>query len=42
MRSIIEMRRSSGLPVLLANGSKAVGVVGDDEIYAALMHRVHS
>ena len=42
MRAIIEMRRSSGLPVLLANGAKAVGVVSDAEIYAALMHRAQS
>jgi glycine betaine/proline transport system ATP-binding protein len=42
MRSIIEARQATGLPVLLAQGSEVIGVVGDEEIYSALMHRVHS
>jgi glycine betaine/proline transport system ATP-binding protein len=42
MRAIIEARQTTGLPVLLAEGSKVIGVVGDEEIYSALMHRVHS
>ena len=42
MRSIIEARQTTGLPVLLAEGSKIVGVVGDEEIYSALMHRAQS
>jgi glycine betaine/proline transport system ATP-binding protein len=42
MRAIIEARQTTGLPVLLAEGSKVIGVVGDEEIYSALMHRAHS
>jgi hypothetical protein len=42
MRQIIEARQATGLPVLLADGSKVIGVVGDEEIYSALMHRAHS
>jgi glycine betaine/proline transport system ATP-binding protein len=42
MRAIIEARQTTGLPVLLAEGSKIIGVVGDEEIYSALMHRAHS
>jgi glycine betaine/proline transport system ATP-binding protein len=42
MRSIIEARQTTGLPVLLAEGSKVIGVVGDEEIYSALMHRAQS
>src|SRR5829696_5971709 len=42
MRRIIEARQATGLPVLLADGSKVIGVVGDEEIYSALMHRAHS
>jgi glycine betaine/proline transport system ATP-binding protein len=42
MRSIIEARQTTGLPVLLAEGSQIIGVVGDEEIYSALMHRAQS
>jgi hypothetical protein len=42
MRSIIEARQTTGLPVLLADGDQIIGVVGDEEIYSALMHRAHS
>jgi len=42
MRSIIEARQTTGLPVLLAEGSQVIGVVGDEEIYSALMHRARS
>jgi hypothetical protein len=42
MRAIIEARQTTGLPVLLAEGSKVIGVVGDEEIYSALMHRAQS
>jgi glycine betaine/proline transport system ATP-binding protein len=42
MRSIIEARQTTGLPVLLAEGNQIIGVVGDEEIYSALMHRAHS
>jgi glycine betaine/proline transport system ATP-binding protein len=42
MRRIIEARQATGLPVLLADGSKVIGIVGDEEIYSALMHRAHS
>jgi glycine betaine/proline transport system ATP-binding protein len=42
MRSIIEARQATGLPVLLAEGRQVIGVVGDEEIYSALMHRAHS
>jgi glycine betaine/proline transport system ATP-binding protein len=40
MRSIIEARQTTGLPVLLAEDGQVIGVVGDEEIYSALMHRV--
>lgn len=39
MRAIITMRQKTGLPVILAEGAKAVGVVGDAEIYAALTRK---
>ena len=39
MRAIITMRQNTGLPVLLAEGARAVGVVGDAEIYAALTRK---
>jgi glycine betaine/proline transport system ATP-binding protein len=42
MRAIIEARQATGLPVLLAEGSKVIGVVSDEEIYSALMHRAQS
>ena len=39
MRAIITMRQQTGLPVILAEGARAVGVVGDAEIYAALTRK---
>ena len=39
MRVIIEARRQTGLPVLLAEDGKLIGVVGDEEIYSGLLHR---
>jgi glycine betaine/proline transport system ATP-binding protein len=39
MRLIIEARRKTGLPVLLSEGERLVGIVGDDEIYSGLLHR---
>lgn len=39
MRKIIETRQKTGLPVLLADGKKTVGLVGDDEIYAAFTRK---
>jgi glycine betaine/proline transport system ATP-binding protein len=42
MRIIIEARRQTGLPVLLADGGKLVGLVGDEEIYSGLLHRATS
>jgi glycine betaine/proline transport system ATP-binding protein len=39
MRLIIEARRHTGLPVLLTDDERLVGVVGDNEIYAGLLHR---
>jgi glycine betaine/proline transport system ATP-binding protein len=40
MRSIIEARQTTGLPVLLAEDGQVIGVVGYEEIYSAMMHRV--
>jgi glycine betaine/proline transport system ATP-binding protein len=42
MRTIIEARRRTGLPVLLAEGGELVGMVGDEEIYSGLLHRATS
>jgi len=42
MRIIIEARRQTGLPVLLADGGALVGMVGDEEIYAGLLRRTTS
>jgi CBS domain-containing protein len=42
MRDIIEARRQTGLPVLLADGGELVGLVGDEDIYAGLLHRATS
>jgi glycine betaine/proline transport system ATP-binding protein len=42
MRDIIEARRHTGLPVLLADGGELVGMVGDEEIYSGLLHRARS
>jgi glycine betaine/proline transport system ATP-binding protein len=39
MRVVIEARRQTGLPVLLCDGGALVGMVGDEEIYAGLLHR---
>jgi glycine betaine/proline transport system ATP-binding protein len=39
MRLIIEARRQTGLPVLLTEGERLVGIVGDNEIYSGLLHR---
>ncbi len=42
MRVIIEARRQTGLPVILADGGKVVGLVGDEEIYNGILHRAAS
>jgi glycine betaine/proline transport system ATP-binding protein len=42
MRIVIEARRQTGLPVLLAEGGVLVGVAGDEEIYAGLLRRTTS
>jgi len=42
MRIIIEARRQTGLPVLLADKGALVGVAGDEEIYAGLLRRTTS
>jgi glycine betaine/proline transport system ATP-binding protein len=42
MRDIIEARRQTGLPVLLAEAGELVGIVGDEEIYTGLLHRTTS
>ena len=42
MRDIIEARRQTGLPVLLADGGELVGIVGDEDIYTGLLHRATS
>jgi glycine betaine/proline transport system ATP-binding protein len=42
MRIVIEARRQTGLPVLMAEGGVIVGVAGDEEIYAGLLRRTTS
>jgi hypothetical protein len=39
MRTVIEARRQTGLPVLLIAGGRMVGVVSDEEIYSGLLAR---
>ena len=39
MRAVIEARRQTGLPVVLVDGGRVLGVVGDEEIYAGLLAR---
>lgn len=39
MRQAIEIRYASQQPVLLQDGGTVVGVIGDDEIYRAILHR---
>jgi len=39
MRLVIDARRQTGLPVVLAEDGKMVGIVGDDEIYSGILHR---
>ncbi len=39
MRAVIEARRQTGLPVVLVDGGRVVGVVRDEEIYAGLLAR---
>jgi glycine betaine/proline transport system ATP-binding protein len=39
MRTVIEARRQTGLPVLLVDGGRMVGVVRDEEIYSGLLAR---
>jgi hypothetical protein len=36
---VIEARRQTGLPVVLVDGERVVGVVRDEEIYAGLLAR---
>ncbi len=37
MRTAIELRHCTGRPVLMMDGGRMVGVIGDDEIYRGLM-----
>ncbi len=37
LEKIIQLRHASGRPVLLCEGERFVGVVGDDEIYAGML-----
>lgn len=39
MRTVIELRHSSGLPVLLMEDGRLLGVVGDNEIYQGLLRK---
>jgi glycine betaine/proline transport system ATP-binding protein len=39
MRTVIEARRQTGLPVVLLDGERVVGVVRDEEIYSGLLAR---
>jgi CBS domain-containing protein len=36
IREVIKARSQSGLPVLVAEGSKVLGVIDDDAIYQAI------
>jgi glycine betaine/proline transport system ATP-binding protein len=42
MRAVIEARRQTGLPVMLVDGERVVGVVRDEEIYAGLLARANA
>ena len=39
LEEVIRLRRSSGLPILIAQEERLLGVVGDDEIYAGLLRQ---
>ena len=39
LEEVIRLRRSSGLPILIARDKRLLGVVGDDEIYAGLLRQ---
>jgi glycine betaine/proline transport system ATP-binding protein len=39
MRVVIDARRQSGLPILLAQDGRIIGVVRDDDIYSGLLAR---
>ena len=39
MRVVIDARRQSGLPILLAQEGRIIGVVRDDDIYSGLLAR---
>lgn len=39
LREIIEFRHATGNPVLLTDEQKVVGVIGDDEIYRAILRK---
>jgi len=39
MREIIECRRQTGRPIVLMEEERAVGLVGDEEIYAGILRR---
>ncbi len=36
MKSVIQLRQSTGLPVLMTEGGRLVGICGEDEILQAL------
>jgi hypothetical protein len=39
MRVVIDARRQSGLPILLSQDGRIIGVVRDDDIYSGLLAR---
>lgn len=41
LRDVMDLRESSGGPVLIADGSGPAGIAGDAEIYAAILRQSH-
>jgi glycine betaine/proline transport system ATP-binding protein len=39
MREAVEIRQSTGLPVVLADRGRVVGVIGDDELYKGILRQ---
>jgi glycine betaine/proline transport system ATP-binding protein len=39
MREAVELRQTTGLPVLLAEDGRVVGVIGDDELYKGILRQ---
>jgi glycine betaine/proline transport system ATP-binding protein len=39
MREAVELRQTTGLPVILADGPRVIGVIGDDELYRGILRQ---